>query len=131
VKSPPVVSVIRLNGVIAAAGRAGALNDATLAPLIERAFKKAKPVAVALSINSPGGSPVQSSLIAARIRRLAAEKSIPVFAFVEDVAASGGYWLASAADEIWLDPSSIVGSIGVISSNFGFHEFIAKVIVVN
>jgi signal peptide peptidase SppA len=126
VKSPPVVSVIRLNGVIAAAGRTGALNDATLAPLIERAFKKGKPAAVALSINSPGGSPVQSSLIAARIRRLAVEKSIPVFAFVEDVAASGGYWLANAADEIWLDPSSIVGSIGVISSNFGFDEFIAR-----
>ncbi len=125
VKSPPAVAVIRLNGMIAAGGR-GALNDIALAPVIERAFKRGKPVAVALSINSPGGSPVQSSLIAARIRWLADEKSIPVFAFVEDVAASGGYWLASAADEIWIDHSSIVGSIGVISSNFGLHDLIGR-----
>ncbi len=73
-------------------------------------------------INSPGGSPVQSSLIAARIRRLAEEKEIPVHAFVEDVAASGGYWLAAAADEIWVDAGSIVGSIGVISAGFGAHD---------
>ncbi|MFV2001771.1 MAG: S49 family peptidase [Paracoccaceae bacterium] len=126
VKSPPVVAVVRLNGVIAAAGRAGAMNDAGLAPMLERAFKRSKPVAVALAINSPGGSPVQSSLIAARIRRLADEKNVPVFAFVEDVAASGGYWLASAADEIWVDPSSIVGSIGVISAGFGFDELITR-----
>ncbi len=102
------------------------LNDTGLAPIIERAFRRRKPDAVALVINSPGGSPVQSSLIAARIRRLADESKIPVYAFVEDVAASGGYWLASAADEIWLDPSSIVGSIGVISANFGLHEFIDR-----
>lgn len=125
-KSDPVVSVLRLNGVIAAAGRGMALNDASLAPMIERGFRRGKPVAVALAINSPGGSPVQSSLIAARIRRLAAEKNIPVYAFVEDVAASGGYWLASAADEIWVDASSVVGSIGVISSNFGFHDLIER-----
>ena len=126
VKSPPVVAVIRLNGVIAA-GRGGvALNDASLASMIERAFRRKKPAAVALSINSPGGSPVQSSLIAARIRRLAGEKNIPVFAFIEDVAASGGYWLASAADEIWIDQSSVVGSIGVIAANFGFHELIGR-----
>ena len=126
VKSPPVVAVIKLNGVIASGGRGTSLNDAGLASMIERAFKRGKPAAVALSINSPGGSPVQSSLIAARIRRLADEKNIPVFAFVEDVAASGGYWLASAADEIWLDQSSIVGSIGVISAGFGLNEFIAN-----
>ena len=126
VKTPPTVAVIRLNGMIAAGGRGNSLNDAALAPLIERAFKRGEPVAVALSINSPGGSPVQSSLIAARIRRLADEKNVPVIAFVEDVAASGGYWLASAADEIWVDHSSIVGSIGVISSNFGLHEFIGR-----
>ena len=120
VKSPPVVAVIRLNGVIAAAGRGLAMNDAGLASLIERAFRRRKPVAVALSINSPGGSPVQSSLIAARIRRLAGERKIPVFAFVEDVAASGGYWLASAADEVWVDQSSVVGSIGVIAANSAF-----------
>ena len=125
-KSAPTVAVIRLNGTIAAGGRGGALDDIALAPMLERAFKRKKPVAVALSINSPGGSPVQSSLIAARIRRLADEKKLPVVAFVEDVAASGGYWLASAADEIWLDQSSIIGSIGVISANFGLHEFIGR-----
>lgn len=123
----PRVPVIRLDGVIGASARPGAtgLSDASLAPLIERAFKK-NPTAVALVINSPGGSPVQSSLIAARIRRLAEETGTPVHAFVEDVAASGGYWLACAADDIWADPTSIVGSIGVISSGFGLHEFIAK-----
>lgn len=126
VKSPPTVSVIRLSGTISAAGRGAALSDAALAPMIERAFKRGKPKAVALLINSPGGSPVQSSLIAARIRRLAEQKNTPVYAFVEDVAASGGYWLATAADEIWVDPSSIVGSIGVISSSFGLHELIEK-----
>jgi serine protease SohB len=127
VKSPPRVAVIRLQGVIAAGGRAGAgLNDAGLAPVIERAFSKGKPKAVALVINSPGGSPVQSALIAARIRRLAVEKKIPVHAFVEDVAASGGYWLATAGDDIWVDQSSVTGSIGVISASFGFPEFLAR-----
>lgn len=127
-KSPKRVSVLRLSGAIAAGGRFGSetLSDQRLAPLIERAFSKGKPCAVALSINSPGGSPVQSSLIAARIRRLAAEKDVPVYAFVEDVAASGGYWLACAADEIFVDPSSIVGSIGVISSSFGFSEWMER-----
>jgi len=81
---------------------------------------------VALVINSPGGSPVQSSLIAARIRRLADETKTPVHAFVEDVAASGGYWLACAADDIWVDPSSLVGSIGVIYASFGFPELMAR-----
>ena len=90
-KSDPTVAVIRLSGMISSSGR-GALNDATLGPVIEKAFAKGKPDAVALEINSPGGSPVQSSLIGARIRRLAEEKNIPVIAFVEDVAASGGYW---------------------------------------
>ena len=123
-KKPPRVAVVPLRGAIAASGRA--LNDAALAPLLDKAFRKGKPAAVALVINSPGGSPVQSSLIGARIRRLAEEKEIPVFAFVEDVAASGGYWLASAADEIYADNSSIVGSIGVISSNFGLSEFIGR-----
>ena len=126
VKTPAVVPVIALRGTIAMAGRTASLNDFGLGPMIERAFKRRKPAAVALVINSPGGSPVQSSLIAARIRRLADEKKIPVFAFVEDVAASGGYWLATAADEIWVDPSSVVGSIGVISSGFGFQELIGR-----
>ena len=102
----PRVSVIRLQGAIASGGRFGSgLNDATLGPVIERAFRK-KPAAVALAINSPGGSPAQSSLIAARIRRLSEEKSVPVHAFVEDVAASGGYWLACAADDIHADAST-------------------------
>jgi ClpP class serine protease len=107
----PRVAVVRLTGAIGGAGRAGGLSDAALAPVIERAFRRGSPVAVALTINSPGGSPVQSSLIAARIRRLADETGVPVHAFVEDVAASGGYWLACAADEIWADDSSILGSI--------------------
>ncbi len=124
-KKPPLVAVIRLSGVIATGGR-GQLNDASLAPVIEKAFAKGKPDAVALVLNSPGGSPVQSSLIAARIRRLAQEKDVPVYGFVEDVAASGGYWLACAADEIYVDESSIVGSIGVISASFGFHELMSR-----
>ena len=120
----PSVAVIRLQGMISNGGRG--LDDVSLAPAIERAFARGKPDAVALQINSPGGSPVQSSLIAARIRRLAAEKEIPVFAFVEDVAASGGYWLACAADEIFLDATSITGSIGVISAGFGLDELIGR-----
>ncbi len=126
IRSRPVIAVIRLHGIITSTGRGATLNDAGLAPIIEKAFRKKQPKAVALVINSPGGSPTQSSLIGARIRRLAAEKEVPVYAFVEDVAASGGYWLACAADEIWVDRNSIVGSIGVISATFGFHEFIAR-----
>lgn len=124
-KSAPKVAVIRLAGTIAAGSRGG-LSDEALAPLIEKAFRKGKPKAVALVINSPGGSPVQSSLIAGRIRRLADEKDIPVHAFVEDVAASGGYWLATAADDIWADPASVIGSIGVISAGFGAHVFLER-----
>ena len=124
-KRPPTVAVIRLQGMISSGPR-GPLSDEALAGTIEKAFRKGKPVAVALVINSPGGSPVQSSLIAARIRRLADEKSVPVFAFVEDAAASGGYWLACAADEIYADRSSVVGSIGVISAGFGAHVLLAR-----
>ena len=116
------VSVIRLNGMIAT-GRG--LNDAALAPLFKKAFAK-KPSAVALIINSPGGSPVQSSLIGARIRRLANENEVPVYAFIEDIAASGGYWLAASADKIYVDASSIVGSIGVVSAGFGLDKLINK-----
>jgi signal peptide peptidase SppA len=124
---PARVAVLRLQGAIGAAGRGGAgLSDAALAPLLERAFTRKKPLAVALAINSPGGSPVQSSLIGARIRRLSQEHDVPVHAFVEDVAASGGYWLASAADYIWADDSSVLGSIGVISAGFGFTELIER-----
>lgn len=122
----PVVSVIRLQGFISSGARSAALNDAGVASLIERAFTRGRPRAVALVINSPGGSPTQSSLIAARIRRLADEKKVPVHAFIEDLAASGGYWLATAADEIWVDPNSILGSIGVITAGFGFQDFIAR-----
>ncbi len=125
VKTPPLVSVLRLQGVIAA-GTRGTLNDQALAPLIQKVFTRGKPTAVALSINSPGGSPAQSSLISARIRRLAEEKDVKVYAFVEDVAASGGYYIASAADEIWVDRHSIVGSIGVISAGFGFNDLISR-----
>ena len=123
----PVVPVLRFSGVIGQAGigRKGLtledMNDA-----IERAFKTKKKAAVAIAVNSPGGSPVQSALIAARIRALAEEQDIPVYAFCEDVAASGGYWLACAADHIYAESASIVGSIGVISAGFGFTELIAK-----
>lgn len=120
----PFVAVIRLQGAITNAGRG--LDDVNLGPVIEKAFMKGKPAAVALEINCPGGSPVQSSLIGARIRRLADETETPVFAFVEDVAASGGYWLAAAADEIFVDPCSMIGSIGVISAGFGLNEAIGK-----
>ena len=122
---PPVVSVLPLAGVIGRMGpMRGGLNIAGLAARIEAAFKPRHLKAVALAINSPGGSPVQSALIAKRIRSLADEKDVPVLAFCEDVAASGGYWLATAADEIYADPSSIVGSIGVINSGFGFDKWI-------
>jgi serine protease SohB len=124
-KSNPTVAVVRLNGAIGMPGR-GSLSDHALAPVLEKAFRKGKPKAVALEINSPGGSPVQSSLIGARIRRLRDELNVPVIAFVEDVAASGGYWLAAAADEIWADDNSVVGSIGVISAGFGAHVFLAR-----
>lgn len=125
VKSDPTVAVVRMHGSIAAGSR-GTLSDASLRNLLERAFRKGKPTAVALEINSPGGSPVQSSLIGARIRRLSVETETPVYAFVEDVAASGGYWIASAADEIYADPASILGSIGVISAGFGAHVFLQR-----
>lgn len=124
-KKPPLVAVLRLSGSIGSGARSP-LSDEAMAPVIERAFRRGRPRAVALVINSPGGSPVQSSLIAARIRRLADEKNVRVHAFVEDVAASGGYWLAAAADDIWVDRSSIVGSIGVISAGFGLPVFLAR-----
>jgi signal peptide peptidase SppA len=127
-KSRPLVPVIRLYGVISPQGTPlrPALNLAQQAEAIERAFAHKGAKAVALAINSPGGSPVQSALIHDRIRLLAAEKNIPVYTFCEDVAASGGYWLACAGDEIYANESSIIGSIGVISAGFGFHEAIGK-----
>ncbi len=126
---PPRVALVRLEGLIAArAGGFGpaSLSLASLAPVLDRAFALKHAAAVILVINSPGGSAVQSSLIAGRIRALAAEKRLPVIACVEDAAASGGYWLASAADEIMVDPASIVGSIGVIAAGFGFQDAIAR-----
>jgi len=125
---PPVVAVIRLAGVIGALGplRMG-LTLSGVAGQIDRAFKLPRLKAVALSVNSPGGAPVQSALIGRRIRALAEEKKIPVIAFTEDVAASGGYWLACAADEIFADENSIIGSIGVISSGFGFQDLLQRV----
>lgn len=123
--SDPKVAIIRLQGAIAAGPRPG-ISDALYETVIEKVFAKGKLAAVALVINSPGGSPVQSALVAARIRRLADEKDVRVHAFVEDVAASGGYWLACAADDIWVDPSSVVGSIGVVSAGFGFVETLNK-----
>jgi signal peptide peptidase SppA len=100
---------------------------AGLARTLERAFSIKNAKAVALAINSPGGSPVQSRQIYLRIRQLAAEKKLPVLAFVEDVAASGGYMIACAGDEIFCDPSSILGSIGVVGGSFGFQELIKKI----
>lgn len=128
VNPPPVVSVVRLTGLIAAGGGMlrGGLNLANQAAILKAAFAPKRLAAVALVVNSPGGSPVQSSLIGQRIRSHAEERKVPVIAFVEDVAASGGYWLAAAADEIIVDPSSILGSIGVVSAGFGFHEAIAR-----
>ncbi|HET7410377.1 MAG TPA: S49 family peptidase [Paracoccaceae bacterium] len=123
----PVVAVVPMNGAIMAGGRIGrAFDDEQLAPVIERAFRARDVKAVALAINCPGGSAVQSSMIADRIRRLSAERQVPVVAFCADVAASGGYWLACAADEIYADAGSIVGSIGVIAASFGFHDAISK-----
>lgn len=126
-RAPPTVAVIPLSGVIGSFGpRRRGLSLETLAPVIARAFKVGGLKAVALAINSPGGSPVQSALIQKRIRALAEEKKVPVFAFAEDVAASGGYWLLLAGDEAYADENSIVGSIGVISAGFGFPDAIRR-----
>lgn len=125
--SKPVVAIFRLEGVI---GRVSSVKSGltlnSLNKLIEKMFKMDKLDAVCLTINSPGGSPVQAEIIANRIINLAKEREIPVYSFVEDVAASGGYWLACAGVKIFASQSSIVGSIGVISSGFGFHEAIEK-----
>lgn len=123
----PLIPAVRLHGVIGSVGLRGqGMTLAALEPVLARAFAEKRAPAVALLVNSPGGSPVQSSLIAGRIRQLAKEKNRQVLAFVEDVAASGGYWLACAADEIFVDPASILGSIGVVSAGFGFDGAIAR-----
>ncbi|MBL4645453.1 MAG: S49 family peptidase [Rhizobiales bacterium] len=125
---PPIVPVVRLSGMIGqgAAFRPG-LTLESVAVQLEKAFSIKPAPAVAIIINSPGGSPVQSNLIYLRIRQLAEENEKTVLVFVEDVAASGGYFIAVAGDEIIADPSSIVGSIGVISASFGFSKAIAKI----
>lgn len=123
----PVVPVLRLSGAIGMAAplRPG-LSIAALAGPIEKAFSMSKAASVAVIINSPGGSPVQSSLLFRRIRQLADEKGKKVYVFCEDVAASGGYYVAMAGDEVYADASSIVGSIGVISASFGLDKAIEK-----
>lgn len=127
-KRDPLVTVLRLEGVIGPAARfRSGLNLSDLADAIARAFAPSGLTAVALVINSPGGSPVQSMLLHKRIRALAEEKGVRVFTVCEDVAASGGYILALAGDEIIADESSIIGSIGVISAGFGFTELIDKI----
>lgn len=124
---PSQVAVIKMTGVIAASGRMGqSINLENQEKLLQTAFSISGVTAVALSINSPGGSPVQSELILQRIRQLADKKDIPVLVFCEDVAASGGYMLAIAGDEIYANKSSILGSIGVIYSGFGFDKAIEK-----
>jgi serine protease SohB len=125
----PVVPVVRLTGVIGVASSPlrQALTLAGIARALDRAFATRGAKAVALVINSPGGSPVQSHLIFRRIRELATEKKLPVLAFAEDAAASGGYMIACAADEIIADAYSIVGSIGVVGGSFGFDKLIAKI----
>lgn len=123
------IPVVRLHGAIMAGGSQfrPLLNLASVAPVLEKAFSMRGTPAVAISINSPGGSPVQSRLIYQRIRDLAEEKKKRVIIFVEDVAASGGYMIALAGDEIIADPTSIVGSIGVVSGGFGFPELLKKI----
>jgi signal peptide peptidase SppA len=124
---PPLVTVVRLTGAIGSVMplRPG-LSIAAVAPMLEKAFAASGVKAVALVVNSPGGSPAQSHLIFRRIRALAEEKSVPVLVFVEDAAASGGYMIACAGDEIFADPSSILGSIGVVSASFGLNHFIER-----
>lgn len=128
-KEGTVIPVVRLHGAIMTGGSQfrPTLSLANAAPMLEKAFSKKDSPVVAISINSPGGSPVQSRLIFQRIRALAEEKSKRVLVFVEDVAASGGYMIALAGDEIFVDPTSIVGSIGVVSGGFGFPELLNKI----
>ena len=128
-KQGVTVPVVRLQGAIMAGGSQfkQSLNLANVAPMLDKAFSKKDAPVVAISINSPGGSPVQSRLIFQRIRALSEEKNKKVLIFVEDVAASGGYMIALAGDEIFADPTSIVGSIGVVSGGFGFPELLKKV----
>ncbi len=123
----PVIPVVRLFGAITPQQKPGRINIESAAPLLEKAFKFKRAPAVAIVINSPGGSPVQSRLVSMRIRQLADKYDKRALIFIEDVAASGGYFIAVGGDEIFADPSSIVGSIGVIYAGFGFEEAIGKI----
>lgn len=125
----PVIPVVRLSGIIAAKGgrMQTVLSLENCADLLQQAFEAKRAPAVALIVNSPGGSPVQSRLIYKRIRDLAEEKKKEVLVFVEDAAASGGYMIACAGDKIYADPSSVIGSIGVVSSSFGFPSLLKKI----
>ncbi|HEX4173304.1 MAG TPA: S49 family peptidase [Acetobacteraceae bacterium] len=120
----PRINVVEIHGLIAP--RPGAVSVGTMAPLINRAFRSARGQSAVLDIESPGGSPVQSDLIAALIRRRAQEHNVRVHAVIREVGASGGYWLACAADEIHANPMSIVGSIGVRGGGFGFPDMLAR-----
>ncbi len=125
-----VVAVVRLHGVITPTPSPlarGTINLSIVESALTRAFGHDRLVAVALAINSPGGAPTQSARVAERIRELAAEKKVPVLAFCEDVAASGGYWLACAADEIYAHSSSLVGSIGVVTAGFGLSGLLERI----
>src|SRR5438034_8346987 len=123
---PARVAVVRFDGVIGPRQWRTALSLASHAAALDRAFALRGLSAVALSVNSPGGSPVQSALLFRRIRQLAEEKGVPVFAFAEDVAASGGYWLALAGDEVYAEECSLLGSIGVVSAGVGVHRLIDR-----
>ena len=128
-KDKTIIPVVRLSGAIMAGGSPGrrSLNLASVSAALDKAFSMKTSPCVAISLNSPGGSPVQSRLIFSRIRALSEEKNKKVLVFVEDVAASGGYMIALAGDEIFVDPTSIVGSIGVVSGGFGFTGLIEKI----
>lgn len=121
----PRINVVEMHGLIGP--RPGAVSMGTMAPLIDRAFRSARGQPVILDIESPGGSPVQSDLIASLIRRRAEEHEVEVHAVIREVGASGGYWLACAADEIHANPMSIVGSIGVRGGGFGFPDMLARI----
>ena len=127
--SRPTVAVVKLHGLITPTPSPlarGFINVTSMESALSRAFDQDRLAAVALSINSPGGAATQSALVADRIRELAGKKKVPVLAFCEDVVASGGYWLACAADEIFAHPTSIVGSIGVVSRGFGMHGLLDR-----
>jgi signal peptide peptidase SppA len=121
----PRIQVVQLHGTLAA--RAGSLNLAGVGPLIDRAFARAGGLPVVLDIDSPGGSPVQSDLIASRIRYRAEKAGVPVHAVIAEVGASGGYWVACAADRIHANPMSVVGSIGVRGGGFGLSDLIGRI----